>query len=403
MDIEFEATREPTIFNSLLMCLFVGILLFIALLYRQSELSLLAFLVLLVIIATKIWSGMSHYRMFYKVSVDKQRVFPDEIFTLETTVKNAKLLPIRIQIQWAPGSALSRVGGDGPLFRQEASLLWYQRVQLQANIVARRRGVYSVGAHSLRAGDLLGFFEIEKKPQDTVNILVYPRLVPLKALKLPIRELFGLPGAKSLVKDPIYILGTRDYQPSAPSRHIHWKASARHLKLQEKIFEPSEQGKILIALEVNSFQKKADKDSFESTLEVIASLAVQLYAKGCAVGLVTNGVLTGPVVANAATTRSPGQLPAILEILARLQMVPKNDLEPILRRSLETSRGFSCAYFSYSPGKVESGMLNYCRERSIPIHFFVCHREPTSKAIWQNSQTKVYPLDEIRIQENRPV
>ncbi|MGD8294625.1 MAG: DUF58 domain-containing protein [Desulfobacterales bacterium] len=403
MDIEIEETREPTIFNSLLMCFFVGILLFIALLYRQSELSLLSFLVLLVIITTKIWSAMSHYRMSYKVSVDKQRVFPDETFTLEATVKNAKLLPIRVRIQWAPGSALSRVGEDKPLFRQEASLLWYQQIKLKADIVARRRGVYPLGAHSLGAGDLLGFFEIEKKPRDTVNILVYPRLVPLKAVKLPIRELFGLPGAKSLVKDPIYILGTRDYQPSAPSRHIHWKASARHLRLQEKIFEPSEQGKILIALEVESFQKKSDKDAFERTLEAIASLAVQLYAKGCAVGLATNGILTGGVFANPATTRSPGQLPAILEILARLQMVPKNDLEPILRRSLKTSRGFSCAYFSYSTGRVESGMLNYCRERSIPIRFFVCHREPTPRANWQNSWTKEYPLDEICIQENRPV
>ena len=40
--------REPTIFNSKLILFFVGITLFIALLYRQHDLSLLALLVLLV-------------------------------------------------------------------------------------------------------------------------------------------------------------------------------------------------------------------------------------------------------------------------------------------------------------------------------------------------------------------
>ncbi len=76
------------------------------------------------------------------------------------------------------------------------------------------------------------------------------------------RELFGVPGVKSPVKDPVYILGTRDYQPSGPSRHIHWKASARHLKLQEKVFEPSEQEKVLLALEVGSFQKSLANEAF---------------------------------------------------------------------------------------------------------------------------------------------
>ena len=403
MDMELEESREPTLFNSLLMCFFVGIFLFLALLYRQTELSLLAFLVLLVMAATKIWSSMSQYQVIYKVNVDKQRVFPGETFKLETIVENAKLLPIRVRIQWALGKAFNRVGGDEPSFRQEAGLLWYQRVQLQADIVARRRGVYPVGAHHLRAGDLLGFFEVEKEPQATVSVIVYPRLVLLKAVNLPMRELFGMPGARSPVKDPIYILGTRDYQPSGPSRHIHWKASARHLKLQEKVFEPSEHGKVLLALDVGSFQKNTAKDAFESTLEVIASLAVQLHNKGCAVGLVTNGALTGGSTSNLAANRAPGQLPALLEILARLQIVQKSALEPIMRRILGSGRGFSCAYFSYRVGRVTAETRNYCRQRNIPIQFFVCRSESVSSAIQQKSRADVYPLDEIRIQENRPV
>ncbi len=403
MTIELEESREPTIFNSLVVCLFVGIFLFVALLFRQSDLSLLAFLVLLVMAAAKIWSRMSHYRVAYSINLDKQRAFPGETFTLETTVENAKLLPIRIRIEWSLGRALKRVGGIEQAFLQEAGLLWYQRVQLQSKILARRRGVYPVGLHCIRAGDLLGFFEIEKKPQETTRIIVYPRLVSLKSINLPMRELFGRPGAKSPVKDPVYILGTRDYQPSGPSRHIHWKASARHLRLQEKVFEPSEQGKVLLTLEVGSFHKNTAKDAFESTLEVIASLAVWFYSKGCAVGFVTNGVVTGGGSSNLAANRAAGQLPAILEILARLQLAPKNALEPIIRRILGSGRGFSCAYFSYTTDRDASETKNYCRRHNIPMSLFVCRTDPISKKNWQMSKADMHTLDEIRIQEYRPV
>jgi uncharacterized protein (DUF58 family) len=403
MNIELVENREPTIFNSLLVRIFVGIFLFVALLYRQSELSQLAFLVLLVMTAAKIWTSMSHRRVTVSIKVDKQRAFPGEALALETIVENAKLLPVRVHIQWSLDSALKREGGDEQVLRQEAGLLWYQRVQLNSNIVVRRRGVYQMGPHCIRAGDLFGFFEKEKRSQETIRIIVYPRLVRLKSVALPMRELFGVPGAKSPVKDPVYILGTRDYQPSGPSRHIHWKASARHLRLQEKVFEPSEQEKVLLALEVGSFEKSAAKEDFEHTLEVLASLAVQLQHKGCAVGLVTNGVLTGGGFSVLPATRAPGQLPAILETLARLQKAQDGAIEPIMRQTMGSQRGVSCAYFSYQAGQVAAETQKYCRRRNIPMTFFVCLPDPVSEAIRQKSRAGVHTLDEIRIQGNGTV
>jgi uncharacterized protein (DUF58 family) len=211
-----------------------------------------------------------------------------------------------------------------------------------------------------------------------------------------------VPGAKSPVKDPVYILGTRDYQPSGPSRHIHWKASARHLRLQEKVFEPSEQEKVMLALEVGSFEKGLAKEAFEHTLEVIASLAVQLQDMGCAVGLVTNGVLTGGGFAVLPATRAPGQLPAILETLARLQTVQKGAIEPIMRQALGSQRTVSCAYFSYQAGRAAAETDKYCRQQNIPVTFFVCRSDPASEAIRQKSRAGIYTLDEIRIQGNEP-
>ena len=402
MSIELEENREATVFKAPLVYLFVGVFLFIALLYRQTDLALLTFLILGVITAAKIWSIMSHYRLGYAVSIDKQRAFPGETLALETIVENAKLLPVRIHIQWSLNRGLERIDAKDQAFGQDAGLLWYQRVQLHSDIVARRRGVYQVGPNCIRAGDLFGFFEKEKKSRQASSIIVYPRLVCLKSIDLPMRELFGVPGVKSPVQDPVYILGTRDYQPSRPSRHIHWKASARHLKLQEKVFEPSEQEKVLLALEVGSFQNSMDREAFEKTLEVIASLALQLHDKGCAVGLVTNGVLTGdgPSILN--TTRAPGQLTALLEALARLQMTKKSALEPIMRRSLSARRGISCAYFSFKSDRAEVDMQKYCRQHHIPITFFVCRADPPSDAILSKNSAGMHAIDEIRIQGNEP-
>jgi len=402
MTIELEESREPTIFNSLLAYIFVGIFLFIALIYRQTDLALLAFLILLVVSAAKTWSSMSLYRVSCTISVNKQRAFPGETLVLETSVENAKLLPVRLRVQWSLGSALKRAGGDEHIFRQEAGLLWYQRAQLQWDLVARRRGVHRMGPECIRAGDLLGFFEKEKRSEDTICIIVYPQIVRLKSVSLPMRDLFGVPGAKSPVKDPVYILGTRDYQPSRPSRHIHWKASARHLRLQEKVFEPSEQEKVMLALEVGSFEKSLANEAFEHTLEVIASLAVQLQDMGCAVGLVTNGVLTDGGFAVLPATRSPGQLPAILETLARLQTVQKGAIEPIMRQAMGSQRGVSCAYFSYQAGRAAAETDKYCRQQNIPVTFFVCRSDPASEAIRQKSRAGIYTLDEIRIQGNEP-
>jgi hypothetical protein len=94
MTVDYEESREPTIFNSLLMLLFVGIFLFVALLYRQKDLSLLAILILVVVGGAKAWCSMSPARIRSDSAVDTQRVFPGESVTLVTTVENGKWLPV---------------------------------------------------------------------------------------------------------------------------------------------------------------------------------------------------------------------------------------------------------------------------------------------------------------------
>ena len=398
MPIEEQESREPTIFNSLLMLFFVGIFLFIALLYRQNDLSLLAILILVVVGATRAWAGMSASRIRWNSAIDNQRVFPGESVTLATTVENGKWLPVWLRIKWSFDDALEPVGDRDGISRQEAAVLWHQTVNFHQALVALRRGVYQVGPPRIRTSDFLGFFEKKVTARDVTHILVYPRLVPLRPLAILKRDLFGVPGAQSPVKDPVYILGTRDYQSTSPSRHIHWKASARHLRLQEKIFEPSEQEKVLLTLDAGSFEKSDREENFERTLEVIASLAVRLDRMGYAVGFAANGTLKGGSSSVVPLARGPRQIPAILEALARMQATPSGAVTKVIKQFLGAQRGISCVYFCHKVGPSITEIEKFFKKRHIPASLVACH--PTSNT--QPSEgMNWFSIDDIRLDMSR--
>ena len=395
--METMQDRLPSLFIIPLMQLIVGICLFISLLYGQRDLTVLALIVLGITIGTNLWSRLSLSGISCSSMVDKSKLFPGESLTLHMSAKNAKFLPVWLQMSMHVEGALDPSSGEMS-FSGDCWLLWYQQAHFNWGLVARRRGLYRVGSAHMKVGDLLGFFPREKRTEGDIDVIVYPRLVPLKPLSLPSRDFFGLPGAKSPVQDPIYILGSRDYQHGRPARHIHWKASARHNRLQEKVFEPSEQKKVLLAVEVSQFEKANASEGFERTLEVVGSLAVQSYRKGYALGLVTNGVVAGgpPFLSMG---RSPQKLPSLLEILARLKMRADGSLADKLYRILELPWGVSCVHFSYEQDEGTRATAQYFSHRRIPMIFVVC----SSRSQWEGDGHtlggKTYCLDEIRMEE----
>ena len=179
------------------------------------------------------------------------------------------------------------------------------------------------------------------KTHASVDIIVYPRLVEIKPISLPRRDFYGIPGARSPVEDPVYIYGTKDYQPGSPARRIHWKASARHNRIQEKLCEPAEQEKILILLDASRFAEVRAEEEFERIIEVAASYAVWLDQQGHAVGFATNAALAGGGSSIIPITQSPMQLSLILEALARVTMESEGRLVDILSRGTHLPWGVS--------------------------------------------------------------
>ena len=144
---------------------------------------------------------------------------------------------------------------DERMLTRESSLLWYQRTHFEWELTANRRGVHQIGPPISWRVTFLPSSPGRRGLKSLTRSLSIPRLVPLKSFSLPRRDFFGVPGARSPVQDPIYILGTRDYQHGQPAKYIHWKASARHNRLQEKVFESTQQEKVLLVRRCGSIRK----------------------------------------------------------------------------------------------------------------------------------------------------
>jgi uncharacterized protein (DUF58 family) len=347
----------------------VGLLLFITLLNGQWDLTVLSLILFGVAAGAKLWTRWSLAGIECRISINKRRMFPDEKLILKATAENRKILPVWLQIS-APVGGLAHGASAETQVTAESGLLWYQKASSRWELSALRRGIHSIGPLGITSGDVFGFFPTKKAMAETLEVVVYPRLVPLKLPSLQRRDLFGIPGAESPVQDPVYILGTRDYQHGQPAKHIHWKATARHHKLQEKIFEPSTQEKMLLAVDVGSFARHGAKEAFERMLETVASVAVRLARRGCAVGMVTNGRMTGEGPSIVSVTRNPRQLTTLLEVLARVRMETAQGLVDTFRLHLRVPWGVSCLYFSLEKDETARMAKEYFTQRRVPFLFF---------------------------------
>jgi len=388
----------PTLLIIPLIQIVVLVLLFVALLYGQRDLALLTVLMLCFVGGAWLWTKASLFELTCHSLVDKEKCFPGATVTYLITAENKKILPIWLQLLVPISEQLHPAPGEKLLIR-EGCVFWFQRAQFTWELTAQRRGLHQIGPPRILAGDMFAFFFRKMKLAEQQEILVYPRTFPLPDFTLPRRDFFGIPGAKSPVQDPIFLLGTRDYQHGRPAKYIHWKASARRNCLQEKVLEPTQQEKVLLVIDVTQFARRQAEEDFEKALEMAASLASQFSRRGLSLGLVTNGFLTGGGMGTVPIARNNQQLPAIMEVLARLQMKSRVRLKEALVSGTTVSWGLSCLYLCYQEDETIDLMDEYFRQCRTPVSFLVCRPPATARQDRLPSVRKVYRLDEIYVQD----
>jgi len=295
----------------------LGVLIFSA--FKQMV-PLLASTVFLLVLAVlpRLWSRYALRGLAGRISINHDRAFPGEETELTFELGN-KGLPVpwlETEIE-LPYRLIT--GRMSPSLYTRERLRWVtalshgQVITWKHTVEAKARGDYRLGPLRLRSGDMFGLFPRELVMPHFQSLLVYPRILPLSKLNLPLRALLGEKATpRSIYEDVSRVAGARDYHYDDSFKHIHWKASAAHNKLQTRQYESSTSLSLLLIFDVHSFQQ--EDEEFEHAVSTVASLAYEAERQGFAVGLVTNSEPETQIAIASGRTH----MMQILEILARI-------------------------------------------------------------------------------------
>src|SRR5436305_14606625 len=191
------------------------------------------------------------------------------------------------------------------------SLRWYERVTRRYTVQCHTRGVHTFGPTKLRSGDIFGFISREILLSNRQYLLVYPLVVPLTRFGLPARHPFGEQRApRRLLEDPSRVIGVRDYAYGDSLRRVHWKATARTMQLQSKVYEATTTYTLVIFLNVAAHFDTihgVQPEIQELSICAAASVADWALNEGYAVGLYANTLMFMPEEEVHAPSESIGQ------------------------------------------------------------------------------------------------
>lgn len=317
----------------------LGLLLLITLVaatFLATDVTFLAGALLVGGLGAKAWATVSLARVGYSRRTSRARAFCGDELVLESTIANPRPLPVPWIEVWE--LLPENLGPDGPKERSfldpervwvsRGLALWpYQRLRWRRRLVCRHRGVFRLGEARLRTGDPFGFFEREKSWNDRAELLVFPRVVPLRRLALPLHHpSLDVVTRSSPVADPTRTATVRDYRPDDAQRMIHWPTTARRGSLQVRVLEPATSLHVSLLLDVRAFTFGIYRfQLLELTLSALASIAVFLQGQGAPVALVAN---TDPPLIVPPGASVP-HLQSVLENMARLQPRPGPPLLPM--------------------------------------------------------------------------
>ncbi|MEC9489189.1 MAG: DUF58 domain-containing protein [Halanaerobium sp.] len=285
--------------------LYVELFLALALLAAYLHSAVLLFAALMavfLIILAYTWNKFIFARVALKKSLSKKKVNIGEEVKYIIEIENKKLLPalyLKVEdeltagIQFANSSFLAVMTRYSNFFQDIFNLKWYEKVTRAYELKATRRGLFRFGPGVIYYRDIFGIFQNNLKIEESLDLIVYPRILPLSKLGLEAVKPFGEKRRKGWIfADPTNLVGVRPYQITDDIRQVNWKASARHLQLESNIYQPSFANEVHLLLNIHTgknWWEGIDRNNLELTVTCCASLAREARKEGCLVGLYANG------------------------------------------------------------------------------------------------------------------
>ncbi len=282
-------------------------LLVLGILFRQPLFFVVGILLTLVLATIDIWAQYCLRNVSYQRILSAQRVLFGEEITLSLVLENTKILPLPwLELQDAVPRALElqdakvRSSGINNVSTLDClfSMRWYDRVTRRYILRCNTRGVHTFGPTRLQSGDVFGFVNRETELRSYDYVLVYPLVVPITNFGLPARHPFGEQRApRRLLEDPARVVGVRDYVYGDSLRRVNWKATARTMQMQSKVYEASTTYSLVMFL--NTAARHDNYYGIQPELQELsicaaASLTDWAVKQNYAVGLYANGSIYMP-------------------------------------------------------------------------------------------------------------
>jgi uncharacterized protein (DUF58 family) len=318
----------------------------IGLVLNSRFLTAAALALVVIMIASGLWSRLSLFGLHYRRHFSETRAFLGETVELTLEVRNQKLLPLTwLEIVDIFSATLQIDEGEIAINRAtnlgEFRTFWmpgaFQRLTRHYTIQCVQRGYHAYGPATISTGDGFGLFSRKVLGTRRDRVIVYPRLYSAEELRLPAKNPFGERGSRlQLFEDPLRTVGIREWQPDESIRRVHWKATARYQQMLSRVYEPSEEPQLLVFLNVATLPRHWQgniPELQERAISVASSLAALCTEMRVPVGLMANGFLPGsdqPIRLPAG--RSPNQLVRILELMAAITPFATQPIEDMIWR-----------------------------------------------------------------------
>jgi uncharacterized protein (DUF58 family) len=195
-------------------------------------LSQLAMVFLALLALSFLWTRLAIGGLAVERSIAPSRLQVGEDLTDTVTVRSrSQLGKLWVEVRdrcELPAHDASRVIG----LRRKGRESWTTRS------VCVRRGSYAIGPVEFRAGDALGIFVATKRHPIRGDVVVYPPVFDLPAMRLPFADAQGRREfeRRALMATPS-VSTVRDYIPGDPLSKIAWSITARTGKLMVKEFD----------------------------------------------------------------------------------------------------------------------------------------------------------------------
>lgn len=339
--------------------------------------------------------GFESLKIYREVSSSK--IFEDESFKISIVIENNKKLPISfLSVTENIPEGIVYNGEkndfkDGQFLKHIStySIGGYKR-KVRTYTLKGKRGTYLIKNMNVKIGDFFGLNVNSKEFEDYIEVLVYPKIIPIGRFNFDITNFNGDSTVRRwLQKDPLYIKGIREYNVEDRMKDIHWKSSLKMNKLMVKEYDFTSERELIIIFNSQCSKRhweNIQKDTIECGIKILASLANKAIKEGVPTGVWTNSRIMSYVDDYYSKIKPElNNLKRIMEISARIDYTIKTEFSQYLEENIKNFRN-NCTYVIISA---------YIDEKSSSILYKLSKKGINIRIIDISQSSKISPIPGI--------